>query len=162
MTIDLASLAVVVLAAIFGAFAGAVPQVAHVAAVAAGWAGARAFGPRVAPLLQGRVPAFAAHPLAAVVAFVACTAVATLLMRVLVALTPLRRAPGTAVDRGLGALLGGVQAALVLWVALSALAVWNRPLHLGTVRLDPAGSELVGAARECNALGAALRRGGGR
>ncbi len=154
MTLDLACLAVVVLAAAFGAFAGAVPQLAHAAAIVAGWAGARAFGPRIAPLLQGKVPAFAAHPIAGVVAFVGCTLVASLLARVLVALTPLRRAPGTGADRGLGALLGGAQAAVVLWVVLSALAVWNRPLQVGTVRLDPAGSELVGAAREWNALGA--------
>lgn len=158
MTVDLASLAIVVLAAIFGAFAGAVPQLAHAAAVAAGWGGARVVGPRVAPWLQGRVPPFAAHPIAGVVAFVACTLVATLLARALVALTPLRRARGTGADRGLGALLGGVQAALALWVALSALAVWNRPLQLGTVRLDPATSELVGVARDCSAFGAAPRR----
>ncbi len=158
MIVDLVSLAIVVMAAICGAFAGAVPQLAHAAAVAAGWGGARVLGPRVAPLLQGRVPAFAAHPIAGVIAFVACTLVATLVARVLIALTPLRRAPGTGADRGFGALLGGAQAALALWVALSALAVWNRPLQLGTVRLDPARSELVDVARGCNAFGAAPRR----
>jgi uncharacterized membrane protein required for colicin V production len=157
VTLDLACLAVLVLAAMGGAFAGAVPQLAHAAAVLAGWAGARALGPGIAPLLQGKVPAFAAHPLASVAAFVGCTLLATLAARLLLAFTPLRRASGSRADRGLGALLAGLQAALVLWVALSALAVWNRPVKVGSVAVDPAGSELVGLAREWNALGPLAR-----
>jgi len=153
VTLDRACLSILVLAAVGGAFAGALPQLAHVGAVVAGWAGARAVGPRIAPLLQGRVPAFAAHPIASVAAFVGCTLAATLAVRALLFLTPLRRIPGSRADRGLGALLAGLQAALVLWVGLSALAVWNRPVRVGGLELDPAGSELVGLARECNALG---------
>jgi uncharacterized membrane protein required for colicin V production len=153
VTLDLACLAVLVLAAVGGAFAGAIPQLVHVGAVVAGWAGARAIGPRIAPLLQGKVPAFAAHPIASVAAFIGCTILATLAARALLVLTPLRGAPGSRADRGIGALLAGIQAALVLWVGLSALAVWNRPVRVGRVEVDPAGSELVGLARECNALG---------
>jgi uncharacterized membrane protein required for colicin V production len=157
MTLDLACLALVVLAAVGGAFAGAVPQLAHIAAVLAGWAGARALGPSIAPLLQGRVPAFAAHPIAGVIAFVGSTMAATLAARLLIRLTPLRHVPGGRVDRGLGAVLGGVQALLVLWVALSAFAVWNRPLQLGSFVADPARSDLVAFARENNAFGSAQK-----
>ncbi len=158
VNLDLLCLGILVLAAVVGAFAGALSQLAHAAAVAAGWVGARALGPRLALLLQGKVPAFAAHPLGALAAFVGCTAVAALAARLLIALTPLRRAPGSGPDRALGALMGGLQAAVVLWIALSALAVWNRPVQLGGLRVDPERSELVGAARQWSALGTAARR----
>ena len=153
MTLDLACVVVVLLAAAGGAFAGALPQLANLAAVVGGWAGARAFGPRIAPILQGKVPPFAAHPLASVAAFVGCTVVAALVARVLLALTPLRSWRGGSADRGTGALLAGTQAALVLWVVLSAFAVWGRAVRLGGVELDPDASEMVGFAREYNALG---------
>ena len=158
MTIDLVCLAVVVLAAIAGAFAGLLSQVTQLAAVAAGWLGARHLGPRLAPLLQGRVPAFAAHPLASVAAFLGCTVAALLVVRLLLAVTPLRRAPGSGADRGLGALLAAAQAALVLWIGLSALAVWGKPIRAGGVEVDPGRSELVGLARQHSALGSLAQR----
>ena len=152
-TLDLACLAVVALASIGGAFAGAIPQLAHLGALVAGVAGARALGPMVAPLLQGRVPAFAAHPISVLLAFLACTVGVTLVVRLLFRFTPLRRIPGGRADRGLGAMLGGLQALVVVWVALSAFSVWNRPLRLGEFVADPSRSELVGLAREYNAFG---------
>jgi uncharacterized membrane protein required for colicin V production len=151
--VDLACLAVVVLAALAGAFAGVLSQAAQLAAVAAGWLGARHLGPRLAPLLQGRVPAFAAHPLASVAAFLGCTLLAVIAVRLLLFLTPLRRAPGTGLDRALGALLAAAQASLVVWVALSALVVWGKPVHLGGLVLDPSRSELAALARQHSALG---------
>lgn len=157
MTLDLACMAVVVLAAVRGAFTGVIPRLVQLAAVLAGWAGARAMGPSVVPLLQGRVPPFAAHPIASVGAFLACSVLAWLVLRALLALTPLGRARGTGGDRAIGALLGGAQAALVLWVGLSALAVWARPIRVGGAELDPARSELVELAREHSALGAIAR-----
>jgi uncharacterized membrane protein required for colicin V production len=157
VTLDLACVAVVVLAAIRGAFTGVIPRLTQLIAVVAGWAGARAFGPSVAPLLQGRVPAFAAHPIASVLAFVGCTVLALLLVRGLLALTPLGRARGSGGDRAIGALLAGAQVAIILWVGLSAFAVWGRPVRLGRSEIDPAASELVGFAREHNALGALAR-----
>jgi uncharacterized membrane protein required for colicin V production len=157
VTLDLACLAVVVLAAVRGAFTGIIPRLTQLAAVVAGWAGARALGPSVAPLLQGSVPPFAAHPLASVLTFVGCTVLALILVRALLALTPLGRVRGSGGDRAVGALLAAGQAAIVLWVGLSALAVWSRPLQIGSARLDPASSELVAFAREHSALGALAR-----
>jgi uncharacterized membrane protein required for colicin V production len=157
VTLDLACLAIVVIAAIGGAFAGAVPQLAQLVALVAGWAGARVLGPMLAPMLQGRVPAFAAHPIAALVAFLLCTMLAALAARLVFSLTPLRSIPGGSADRGLGAMLGGGQALVVVWVALSAFAVWNRPIHLGNFVADPDRSELVGFARENNAFGSTVR-----
>jgi membrane protein required for colicin V production len=153
VTLDLVCLALVVTAAVAGAVAGAVSQLGQLAAVAGGWLGARWATPYVAPLLQGRVPAFAAHPLATVAAFLACTVVVMLLVRVVLVATPLRRVPGSGGDRGLGALLGAAKAALALWVVLSALATWGKPLPFLGGDLDPSRSELVGLAREHGALG---------
>lgn len=153
MTLDHVCVAIVALAAIAGAFAGAFPQVAHMAAVVAGLVGARVLGPMLAPLLQGRVPAFAAHPIAGLVAFFACTAAATVITRLLFRSKPLQRILGGRFDRALGASLGGGQALVVLWVALSALAVWNRPIRLGGFVADPQQSELAAFARENNAFG---------
>lgn len=154
MTLDLGCLALVVVAAAAGAFAGATAQLVQLLAVAGGWLGARWAGPYLVPVLQGRVPAFAAHPIAGVAAFLGCTVATLLALRALLALTPLGRVRGTGGDRGLGALLGALKAGLALWVILSALAAWGKPLRLLGAELDPARSELVGLAREHGALGA--------
>jgi membrane protein required for colicin V production len=151
--LDLGCLAIVTLAAVAGALTGALAQLASTGATAAGWAGARWLAPAVAPLLQGRVPAFAAHPVASVLTFAGCATVAALSLRALGAAARARGALGGRVDRAVGALLGGAKAALVLWVLLSALALWGRAVHVGPVHLDPRGSELVAAARERSALG---------
>ena len=153
MPLDLACLAVLVLAAVAGAFVGAAPQLANLLAVLAGWGGARVLGPKLAPAIQGHVPAFAAHPIAGVAAFLACTAAGTIVARLILAIAPFGRAQGGGVHRGAGALLGGAHAAMVVWVALSALAVWNRPVRVGSFVVDPERSEFVGFARECNAFG---------
>jgi membrane protein required for colicin V production len=55
-------------------------------------------------------------------------------------------------DRGLGALLGGAKAALVVWVALSALALAGGRVALGRFAVDGRGSGLLEVAREHNLL----------
>jgi membrane protein required for colicin V production len=156
MTLDLACLALVVLASVGGAALGAATQLAQLGAAVAGWAGARWLGPTLAPVLQGRVPAFAAHPIASAIAFAACAAAAMIVLHALVGLAGLvglgRAARGGA-DRGLGALFGGAQAAIVVWVGLSALAAWGKPVQVGRLHVDPRGSDLVAFAREHDALG---------
>jgi uncharacterized membrane protein required for colicin V production len=158
-SLDLACVALVLLAAVGGAFLGALAQAGQLAGVVAGWVGARLLGPRVATALQGTVPAFAAGPLGSILAFIGCTIVIGLVLRALLGIAA-RKARGGAPDRGLGALLGGAQAALVLWVGLSALAAWGRPVHFGPLRLEPKGSQLVAFAREYSAF--ALRPGAKR
>ena len=156
MSLDLGCLALVFVAAVAGAFLGALTQVAHLGAAAVGWWGGRAVAPWVEPLLRGRLPAFAAAPAAAVLAFVACTFAATVVLRAAArALAGQEGGGGT--NRGLGAMLGGAHAALVLWVGLSALALWGRPVKLGRVDLDPRGSELVAFAGEHSAFAAWTR-----
>ena len=152
-SLDAVGVTVVLLAAAGGAYLGALSQLAQLGAVAVGWAGARLLGPALAPFLRGVLPAFAAHPVASLAAFVGCAVAARLALRLLTGLLGLTRARGGGPDRGLGALLGGAQAAVIVWVALSALVTWARPIHLGPLDLDPAGSDLCGFAREHNALG---------
>jgi len=153
--LDFACVAVMSLASVGGAFTGALPQCSRLAGAVGGWLGASALGPLLEPLLAGRVPAFAARPLSSIAAFVLCAAAAWLGVRAL-----FRLAGGTArgsADRGLGALVGGAQAAVVLWVLLSALAAWGRPIHAGSLYLDGRSSDLVALAREHSALGGAGR-----
>lgn len=152
MSLDQACVALVALAAVAGAFLGALSQLAQLGAMTAGWVGARLLGPGAASLLRGRVPAFAAHPIGNVLAFVACAGTASLLLRALLQGAGARSAVRSGTDRGLGALLGAAQAALFLWVTLSALALWGRPVHAGPVDLDPRHSELVDLARKHRAF----------
>jgi membrane protein required for colicin V production len=160
MTFDEVSVVIVAVAAAAGAFTGARSQIAQLGGAAAGWAGARWLGPRLAPLLQGRLPAFAAHPVASVVAFAGCGLVAGVVLRA--ALGCATAKDGGGAHRGLGALLGGAQAAVFVWVVASALAIWARPLRLGPVDLDPARSDLVSLAAEHSALGGPVAQAGAR
>jgi uncharacterized membrane protein required for colicin V production len=146
LTLDEMCLLALVIAAVAGAFFGALSQFAQLGAVLVGSAGARLIAPRLAPLLAPRLPRFAANPAATLIAFVVCAAVAGLFARVLVKGLAERERRG-GVDRALGALLGGAQAALVIFTALVALSSFGRPVKLGPLVFDPRGSELVAFAR---------------
>lgn len=151
MTLDEACLIAVVFAALCGAFTGALSQLAQLCAAGAGFAGSRLFGPRLSRLIDSRVPLFVAPAAASLIAFVVCATVAGLAVRALLGAFARRERRG-GWDRALGALLGGGQAALVLWVALTALAVFGRPLKLGPVVADPRHSDLVAFARRHGAF----------
>jgi membrane protein required for colicin V production len=153
VTLDQACIALMALAAVGGALLGALSQVSQLGAMSAGWAGARLLGPGVASLLRGKVPAFAAHPIGSMLAFAGCAATAAVILRAFLRLAGAGKVPGSGPDRGLGALLGAAQASVFLWVALSALATWGRPIQIGRVHLDPTHSDLVAFAAEHNALG---------
>ena len=151
MSLDQLCLAAVVVAAVAGAFQGARPHLLRLGSVVAGWLGARALGPEVAAALHGRVPAFAAGPVGSVVAFLGCALAARLVLGFAWRLVAGEGEKGGA-DRGLGAVLGAVQAAAVIWVLLSALASWGRPVRLGPLALDPGRSELAALARSHSAF----------
>lgn len=155
--LDLSCVALVLLAGVAGAVLGALSQVAQLAGVFAGWVGARAVAPALVPLLAGRLPAFAAHPVASMLAFAGCAFAATLVARAMVRVATPRGGAAGGANRGLGALLGAAQAALVVWVGLSALASWGKPLGVGRLRVDPRGSELAALAREWPAFGEGRR-----
>jgi uncharacterized membrane protein required for colicin V production len=151
LTLDEICLLALVIAAVAGAFFGALSQLAQLGAVLIGSAGARLIAPRLAPLLAPRLPRFAASPAATLIAFVGCAGVAGLFARAVVRGLAEREQRG-GVDRALGALLGGTQAALVIFTALGALSSFGRPVKLGPLVFDPRGSELVAFAKRQAAL----------
>jgi len=151
VTLDLACLALLVLAALGGAFSGALRQLLQLAAGAVAFLAARALGPTLSLALSRHLPAQAAGPLARLGLFVTVLALVSLGGRLL-----LRGLFGEALrgptDRALGALLSAAKGGLVLWAALSALALYDKPVRIGGVTLDPAGSDFAEAAREHNLL----------
>lgn len=152
MTIDLVALAVLVLAAIAGAFSGALRQAVQLGAVAVGWLAARHLGATVAQGLSGHVPAVVARPLAAAVLFLGGAVLAGWIGRTLLRAGGLARAVRGPADRAAGALLGGAKAALVVWVLLSMLALAGGAVGVGRLRADPRGSDLAALAHDHNLL----------
>jgi membrane protein required for colicin V production len=153
LILDVACLAALLLAAVSGAFTGALRQLAKLAAAGLALAGTRVLSPSVADALARAVPRIVAGPLASAATF------ATLYVLLAVVLGILSRAARAAgavpapLDRGAGALLGGAKAALVLWVLVSALVAWGRPLpFLGAALQEPA-SDVAALARERSAFG---------
>jgi membrane protein required for colicin V production len=166
VTLDLAALALLAVAAVLGARSGALRQVASLAAAAGGVLAARAFAPAVAdglartvsPLVRGAAPALL---------FLGCFALGSLLLGAVLRWTGVARAVRGAADRGAGALLGGAKGALALWALLSALALAADALPRGiaaaasesdfaaiardhnlVVRLDPDAARRLGRALE--------------
>ncbi|BDG07009.1 CvpA family protein [Anaeromyxobacter paludicola] len=151
MNLDLTCVALLVLAALSGAFSGALRQLLQVGAGVAAFLAARALGPSLALALSRHLPAAAAGALARLGLFVTVLVLVTLLGRLLLSSLFGEAVRGPS-DRALGALLSAAKGGLVLWAALSALALYDRPVRLGSVTLDPAGSDFAEAAREHNLL----------
>jgi membrane protein required for colicin V production len=143
VTLDLAVLGLLLLAAVAGAVSGALAQVLRLLGVVAGWAAARF----LAPLLAARLGVHGAAGRAALAAgaFVAAWLVVGLVAR------GIRRslddeAEPSGLDRLLGALLGGAKGALVAWVLLSLLALLGGRLDLGPLRVEARGSRAAALA----------------
>lgn len=151
MVLDLAVLAALLLAALAGACSGALRQLVQLAAAVIGWAAARFLGPSVAIGFARFVPGPMARPVAAGLLFAGGFALASLLGAALVRASAKEGGGRGPADRGLGALLGGAKAALVLWVIVSVLALLG-----GVAKGEPARqlrqSDLVAFAREHNLL----------
>jgi len=154
-TLDLVVLGLLLLFAVAGAFSGALRQLVQLAGVVAGWLAARHLAPRLAgPLLGARPPAWERGALAAACFVAAVLAVGLLGRAVAARLQGPGGSPG-AVDRALGALLGGAKAGLGAWVLLSALALAPGPVALGAWRLDVRSSDFGSLAARHNLLEAA-------
>lgn len=144
MSLDLLVLALVAAGSLVGALAGALRQVIRLLALAA----AAFLAPRLAPYLAGGLGRLlperaAAGPVAVALAFAALYLAIWLVSRLLLRLLGSGEQKGGA-DRGLGAVLGGAQAALAAWMVVSLLALWGRPVGPPSFRLDP-GEGQVGA-----------------
>lgn len=154
MSLDLAGLLVLAAGSLAGALGGALRQLVHLGALALGALAARALGPALVGAMAGAgASAALARPLASLAVLVAVFAAASLVGHLL-----LRAArghgPRPAADRGLGALLGGVQAGLAVWAAVSLLAAWGRPVGPAALGLDPGHGDLGAIGREHSLLDA--------
>jgi membrane protein required for colicin V production len=143
LTLDLAVLGLLLLAAVAGAVSGALSQVLRLLGVVAGWAAARF----LAPMLAARLGVHGAAGRAALAAavFVGAWLVVGLVAR------GVRRSldddgEPSLLDRLLGALLGGAKGALVAWVLLSLLALLGGRLALGPLRVEARGSRAAALA----------------
>lgn len=152
MSLDLVGLSLVVLGAVAGALAGALRQVVRLLALAA----AALLAPRLAPRLAGPIERILSEPGAAAAVAVALAFALLFLLLWLLGRVVLRIAASEAergaADRGFGALLGGLQALLAVWMAVSVLALWGRPLGTRSFRLDPTQGQLAGVVRTHNLL----------
>lgn len=151
MGLDLALLLVLAGAAAKGAWDGALRQAVTLVAAVLGWLAARHLGAPVGAGLARFVPDFASRALAGGLLFLGVMALVSLAGAALLRGTGLAAAVRRPADRGVGALVGGVKAALVLWVGLSLAALAARALpERATRALDR--SELYALAREQNLL----------
>lgn len=155
MSLDLLGILVLAIAAATGALTGALRQLVHLGAVALG----ALVAPHLGRLLEGAArrvvePGGAARAVAAFAGFALTFALVSVAGHLLLQ-GRTGRAARSASDRGLGALLGGGQAAVGTWAALSLLVVWDRPVGPRGLRLDPADGDLAGFAREHNLLDSA-------
>lgn len=148
MSLDLLTLLVVAVGALVGALAGALRQVVRLLALLLAALLAPRLAPRLAAPLERLVPdRGAAGTVAVGLAFAGLFLLAWLAGRVLLRLLASEAERGGA-DRGFGALLGGLQAALAAWMVLSLLALWGRPLG----PLDPAEGQVGALVRRFNLL----------
>jgi membrane protein required for colicin V production len=122
-TIDLAVLAAVALAAILGASSGALRQLVQLAAVVAGAFAARHLAAPVAAGLGRLASAPVARAIAPAFLFLGVAALVSLVGGALLRGTAVARAVRGPIDRGLGALLGGLKRRPRRGVLLSVLAL---------------------------------------
>jgi membrane protein required for colicin V production len=149
--LDLLALAVLAVATLHGATGGALRQTVQLGAAVVGWLAARHLAAPVAAGLGRWVPHFLARPGASALLFLGAFALASLLGGLVLRATRLAAVVRGPTDRGVGALLGGVKGALVIWVLLSAVALAGEALP-GKVGAELSASELAGLARAHNLL----------
>ena len=154
MLVDAAVLAFLAAAALLGALAGLLRPLFLFAGASLGWLAARHLSAPVGDVLARVIPSGAAHPVAAVLLFTVVTAVVAIAGR------RLARAPeggGRPLDRGAGALLGGLAAAAAAWVGL-AVADAVAPALSAPWQAGIAHSDMAALVRQHDVLGDWRRR----
>jgi membrane protein required for colicin V production len=148
LTLDLAVLALLAVAALLGAASGALRQLVSLAAVVLGVLAARAWSEDVAAGLA-RTVSPAARFLAPLLLFLGIFALASLAGLAVLRLTGVSRVVRGPADRGAGALLGGAKGALAAWALLSVVALGGDHLPEAVLRRTR-GSDFAGLARAHN------------
>jgi membrane protein required for colicin V production len=152
VTIDLATVAILALAAAFGSASGALHQLVQLGGMAIGWMAAWHLGAPVARGITRWFPQGTARGAAGLLLFLGFGILGAWVGHRLLAARGFSGAVRSPPDRGLGAVLGGAKAALVLWIVLSALALAGGRVSLGRFVLDGSESDLVDLARKHNLL----------
>ncbi len=150
MTLDLAVLALLAVAALLGAVSGALRQVVSLAAVGIGILAARTFGPHVAEGLS-RTLSHAARLVAPVILFAGAFALCSLVGAAILRGTGVARVVRGPADRACGAILGGAKGALTAWTLLSAVALAG-DLAPRVIATRARGSDFAALAREHNLI----------
>ena len=150
MTLDLAVLALLAVAALLGAVSGALRQVVSLAAVGIGILAARTFGPHVAEGLT-RTLSQAARLVAPVILFAGVFALCSLVGTAILRGTGVARVVRGPADRACGAILGGAKGALTAWTLLSAVALAG-DLAPRVIAARARGSDFAALAREHNLI----------
>jgi membrane protein required for colicin V production len=153
LILDLVCLAVLSVAAVSGAFGGALRQLAKLGAAGLALAGTRLLAPSVAAAMASALPRPVVGPLASAATFAALYVLLGLVLGILARAAHAAGAVPGSLDRGAGALLGGAKAGLVLWVLVSALVAWGRPLPFLGAALDAPSSDFAAFARDHGAFG---------
>jgi membrane protein required for colicin V production len=152
MAIDLVAVALLALAAAAGSSSGALYQLVQLAGVVVGWLAAWNLGPPVARGLARWLPHATASGAAGLLLFLGFSILAAWIGHLFLATRSFSGIVRSPPDRGLGALLGGAKAGLVIWAALSALALAGGRVGLGRFAVDGKGSDLAALARDHNLL----------
>jgi membrane protein required for colicin V production len=151
MSLDLAVLLVLGIAAVLGAATGALRQLVQILAVGLGWLAARQLAPAVATGLERSLPPLLARATASAVLFVGIAALVSLVGRMVLAGTGVARVVRGPADRAIGALLGGVKAGAAVWVLLSAAAIAGEAAP-HALAMDPRTSDFAALATRHNLL----------
>lgn len=151
MTLDLAVLAVLALAAVGGAMSGALRQLVELGGALLGWLAARHLAGAVAEGLGRWVPALVARAAAPALLLLGTWALVSLVGAFVLRATGISAVVRGPADRGVGALLGGAKGVLAAWVLVSALllAAGDAPRALG---LDLRGSDFAALVRSHDLL----------
>lgn len=148
MSLDLAVLALLTVAALLGAATGALRQLVSLGAVALGVLAARAWTDDVAAGLSRSLQP-GARLVAPLLLFLGVFALASLAGALVLRVTGVARVVRGPSDRGVGAILGGVKGFLVAWALLSALALAGDSAPARVLRWSR-GSDALALAREHN------------
>jgi membrane protein required for colicin V production len=154
LLLDAAVLAFLAASALIGALAGLIRPLFLFAGAALGWLAARHLSAPVGDVLARVLPSGAARPAAAVLLFTLVTVTVAIVGR------KLARAPeggGRPLDRGAGALLGGLAAVAAAWVGL-AVADAVAPSLPAAWQAGIARSDLAGLVRQHDVPGDWRRR----
>ena len=146
MTLDLVLLAAVALFALWGAFTGAARQIAQAVAVFVAWLGSKflsmALGPFAASQLK--VSLLAGTIITALFSFfIVFLFVRWALQSLILRMIAGKEMKDRAVDRSLGAILGGGKVAAMAWVVLCALSFLENNVSIAGTRIDIAPKDSV-------------------